>query len=190
MFIVQCLNARAIAKLLCEIRILLMELIGYFELSSNFHVLKSISKFICKLILVGGAAHVTIIRSIPIIFRMMSKEMDYFVMILLSISHLLMTLVPNMFYGFIVGTTIQYERINNRIRQIMKNAERHIGLDELKKDLDYMAILHGRCTELTIKANRIFSLQLLTVMTSFVGNLLIEVRNEFEMRDFFFNEKS
>lgn len=184
-FIFQCWNAKKLAALMNKTRILFKELLPFYRSISTWQSTKYGIMFVCKTVVVSGIAQVASVNCCVILCKQMTGKVDYFVIFIISVSYFLQTLVPNMFYTFVLGALMQYHQLNCEIRKISnqiillkkvkydKNAYNHFR--KLSQRLDYIASLHGKLTVHTINVNKIFAWQLLVIIGNFVAVLLIEV---------------
>lgn len=190
-FVMQWLHVKKFTILLNETQKLLHELQPFWENCSRWNTIRVGFWFICKTVITSGIAQIASIECCVILCKMMTGKVDYFVIFIVSVSYFLQTLVPNMFYTFILGATLQYHQFNIEIEKIAYQANLHIKCTDvesnelfykLSKRLDYIATLHGKLTIHTIEVNKLFSAQLLIVIGNFVAILLIEVRIDLKIK--------
>lgn len=188
---VQCLNSKRMANLVNETMALFEELKQMYSSDIKVYNAKSIRLFLCKILLASGIAQVGSVNCCVILCQMMTKKTDYFVIFIVSVAYFLQTIVPNMFYTFILGIIVQYKQLNAEIQKVVdrinsllqkqneyRTSHLEVKFREMSKRLDYIATLHCKLTQHTLKVNRVFSLQLLVVIGNFTGILLIEVRRK------------
>lgn len=184
-FTIQCYNAKKLAVLMNETRILLIELLPFCHSISTWQSAQCGIMFICKTVVASGLALIGVISCCVILCKMMTGKVDLFVIFIISITHFLQTLVPNMFYTFVLGASMQYHQLNGEIQKIanravflMKNQMNKNSIYQFRKlsrRLDYIASIHGKLTIHTKKINEIFAWHLLIIIANFFAILLIEV---------------
>lgn len=186
-FIMQWIHVKKFTNLLNETKKLLEEFRPFCAKITGWDMIKAGFWFICKIVITSGIAQIASIVCCVALGKMMYGKVDYFVVFIVSVSYFLQTLVPNMFYTFILGVSIQYHQLNIEIEKISHQANYHKKysdsesnelLCKLSKRLDYIATLHGKLTVHTTKVNKLFSAQLLIVIGNFVAVLLIEVKTQ------------
>lgn len=187
-FMMQCLHTKKLVNLLNETGKLLQQLKPFCDKLSTWHALRYLALFISKTLVTSGVAQIASISTCALISKLMTGKIDYFVIFIVSVAYFLQTLVPNMFYTFILGASMHYQQLNNEILRIVGHANAVIQnratgrmpnqdyrLIQLSQHLDHVASLHGQITIQTRKANKVFSLQLLITIGNFVAIILIEV---------------
>lgn len=183
-FAIQCWHAKQLARLLNKTRILLEEFLPFCQSISTWQATQYGLMFICKTMVTSGLAQIGSINCCTILCKIMTGKADYFVIFIVSFAYFLQTLVPNMFYTFILGASMQYHQLNEEIQriseeavQLMKNRYNNSTeqFHKLSRRLDYIASLHGKLTVHTKNVNNLFAWQLLVVIADFVAILLIEV---------------
>lgn len=190
-YIDQCARARAIASHFTDAHDILMEFIQQLNIFEHFNFWKTIGKFIFKIVFGIGINVLSTYYVVSIISETFSGFVDHYAIFMMCIvSSTQIYCIPFIFYAIIVGASIQYGRINQKIQQIMKKAE-HINRKRypndfmsrsnhrlntnLKRELDYLADLHGKLTKLIMNINDQFSIPLLFFYTMFITALLIQV---------------
>lgn len=186
-FMIQCWHANKLSILLNETQILLKELLPFCHSISMWQSTQYGIMFVCKTIITSGAAQIASINCCVMLCKMLTGKVDYFAIFLVSLAYFLQTLVPNMFYTFILAASMQYHQMNAEIKNVadqsivLMNQRQYASNNDqfrkLSRRLDYIASLHGKLTKHTKKINQIFGWQLLIVIGNFVAILLIEVRN-------------
>lgn len=179
----QCWNVKKLTILMNETMWLFEELLPFCSSISTGQAVRYGIWFVGKIFITSGLAQIASINCCTIICKTMLGKVDYFVIFIVSVAYFLQTLVPNMFYTFILGISIQYHQLSGEIKKIvrqnnfmMKNNCANDFFDMLNKRLNYIASLHGKLTIHALKVNKIFSWQLLIMITNFVAIILIEVR--------------
>lgn len=187
-FAIQCWHAKKLAALMNETQILMEKLLPFCHSISKWQSIRYGIRFIYKTIVTSAIAQIGSINFCVILSKMMTGKVDYFMIFIISIAYFLQTLVPNMFYTFVLGTSMQFHQLNAEIQKIAdeanlltKNTRDHNSNERFHKlslRLDYIASLHGKLTVHTKNVSKIFAWQLLIVITSFVAILLIEVNDD------------
>lgn len=190
LFIDQFARARVIASLLTDARDILMESIQQLNIFEHLNVWTSIGKVSVKIVFGLGIFLLSSYEQLAILFETFGGFVDHFGIVMISAVYSLIFVIPNIFYAFVVGASIQYERINQKIQHIHKKAER---IDRkryrndfvsrsnnrlnyhLTQELDYLANLHGKLTELIMNINGQFTVPLLMFYTSCVVFPMVEV---------------
>lgn len=191
LFIDQCARAKVIASLLTDARDILMEFIQELNIFEHFNFWKTIGKISFKIVFGISIIFLSSYYVLSIITETHSGFIDHYAIVTQCVIFSTQIYIPNIFYALIVGASIQYERINRKIQQILKIAE-HIKADRkeyrlnnnLKQEFDYLADLHGKLTELIMHINRQFSIPLLFFYTLFITALLIQVIVNIEHFDY------
>lgn len=148
--------------------------------------LSSIFAIIFKIIVVNLTAQYACIDGINTILTQVTGKKDYFAIFILSVAYTLQSMIPNIFYGSLLGVLFYLEQINAQIDDIVMKAKWASNADEnkymkervyceLSDRLDEIITYHSRLIELTIRLNRLCSFQILLSITNFFGLLLIEV---------------
>lgn len=148
--------------------------------------LSSIFAIIFKIGVVNLTAQYACIDGINTILTQVTGKKDYFAIFMVSVAYTLQSMVPNIFYGSLLGVSFYLERINDKIEDIVEQANWASNVDEnrymkekvfceLSDRLDEITTYHSRLIELMIRLNKLFSFQILLSITNFFGILLIEV---------------
>lgn len=184
-FIVVFANVQKMTVLMNETKNLIDELQPFCRQTSNRQCFRAAISFICKTVVTSSIAQFGSTYCCIILCQMVTNDVDYFVIFIVSMAYYLQTIVPNMFYVFILCVSMAYNQLNAEIMEIAKranfyakycnNSESSELFGKLSTHLDHIASLHGKLTAHTIKVNEMFSWQLLIVIGNFVAILLIEV---------------
>lgn len=192
-FLIQCAHANQLANLSNKTYALLQELKPFCSSLSNVHAFRYGMLFLCKIILTSGIAQVATIVCCSLIGKMISGSIDYFVIFIVSVAYFMQTLVPNIFYTFILGISMHYRQLNNEVEKIVAEVRRFVKdkhviqsanqFNHLIQRLDCIATLHGKLTIHSKNVNDIFSLQLLITISNFFAIILIEVSHLKKLSD-------
>ena len=186
-FLMQCLNARGIARFLNGTKVLIGELRKIADIR-KVNQTRPLLLMLLKTVVVNLLAQIAVVNCTNILNTILSGRVGYSVIVFVSLAYVLQALVPNMFYLSALCATAHFENINAEIERIIHQAhllvkseaelsslQKSVRYCELSDRLDCVAVLHYRLTSLLVDANRIFSVQLLVSTTNFVGFLIIEV---------------
>lgn len=197
-FVVQCLHAKKLTDFLNETLHLMRDLQPFSEKISTLNAIRWGFMFACKTIFIGGIGQIITVFFCVNVSKIVAENINFFVIFVVSMANFLQTLVPNMFYTFILGVSIQYHQLNAEIQLIVDQAKlltmtkydikmqnSSFQFIQLSKRLKHVASLHGKITMLTKKVNQVFSFQLLVVITNYVAILLIEVSIRFAVKKVF-----
>lgn len=184
-FVVILLNVRKMTVLMNESKDLIEELHPFCRQISNQQSCRAAISFIFKTVVTSVIAQFGSIYCCIILCQAEINEVNYFLVFIVSIAHCLEVVVPNMFYVFILCVSIAYSQLNAEIEDVLRLAnfyEKYRNdsnanklFEKLGAHLNDIASLHGKLTALTIKVNRVFSLQLLILIGDIITVLLIEV---------------
>lgn len=189
-FAVQCVHVKPLTDLLNETIHLMRDLQPFTAKISTINAFRCGILFAFKTIFIGGTLQMVSVVFCINMSKMLTDQVDYFVIFLVLIAYFLQTIVPNIFYTFILGVSIQYQQLNAEIQNIADQAtlltktnygnktqysRSSLHFIELSNRLKHVASLHGKITMLTKKVNQVFSFQLLVLITNYVARLLIEV---------------
>lgn len=173
-FIVQCWKASQIARFLNEAMRLLSRLApvcGYSEIDRE-----SLLMFLFKVLVVSAIAQLAVINGCRILGQLVTGSVDYFVIFVISVAYFLQTIVPNMLYVAVLVSSFYYRRINDEIGALMKEAAKTRGsFDAISVELNNLARLHLKLTEVLQTGNSVLSVQLLFSTADFIAILIIEV---------------
>lgn len=185
MFLVQCLHANKLTNLLNTTIELWRQVNAICKSLSVRQTIRYGWKFFGKVFLVSSIAELASFAIGSELSDNVTETIDSTAFITISIGYIVQTLVPNMFYVFILTISIQYDQLNNEIRKIVHqateisttdcNRRRNDVLIVLSQQLDRIASLHAKITAHANITNRVFSLQLLVIIGNFVAIILIEV---------------
>lgn len=192
-FLVQNINANHIVSFLNGLLAFLKKLNNVYENKNEFNYREPILLILFKTVLVSCIAQIAVINCCVILGTMMTGQIDYFVMFIMSVAYFLQTIVPNMFYALVLGATFHYKLLNVEIEKVIKTTDlvsRHCNINsvhkrraiffKLSERLDYIASFHAELTAKTIEANGIWAIQLLVSNANSVGILLIQVSRCFQ----------
>lgn len=189
-FMMQCVNASEITTILNEAQILLEEINSFCKPIPTGEAIRYLLLFLSKMIFISGIVQMDTIAGCIAISKMVTGEVDYVLIFIISLSYFLQTAVLNMFYSLVLVTIAKYQQLNCEIREILDESSAILRKKRSKNGSDYdfdnrlfqlsermnrIAHFHGKLTLLITKANKTFSLQLLVVIGNTAIVLLIDV---------------
>lgn len=198
-FAMQCMNAKHIVKFLNQLIVFEDRLSILYARTIENQYLRPILLFLFKTVVVSCFAQLAVINCCIVLAQMLTGETDYFVIFIISVAYFLQTIVPNMFYTLVLHATFHYKQINREISKVVSDTrtvasspalrataiDRRMVFFNLSERIDLIASCHGTLTTQIIKANNIFSKQLLVSSANFVGILIIEVNKKIFSITFF-----
>lgn len=186
-FVVMFVNVQKMTVLMNETMNLINELQSCCRQISNQQSIRAAISFILKTIVTSSISQFGSIYGCIILCQLESNDIHYFMVFMVSMAYFLQTIVPNMFYVFILCVSMAYNQLNAEIENISNranfyakycnNSKSKDAFEKLTIRLNHIASLHGKLTAHTIKVNQVFSWQLLIVIGNFFTSLLIEVNN-------------
>lgn len=182
-YIMQCIYNRKVVKFLN----MLIRFIGEFEriigdYSNDYQ--KLMWMFILKVNVIGAIAQYAVVSAMSHLFLFLTGERHYLSSIVISIAYILQTMIPNLFYGFLLIITFFYKLLNRRVMSLIGDANAVMqGFDSMKIQkycdlsdrIEELMHLHKMLTKLTKFLNHICAIQLLISTINFFGVLVIVV---------------
>lgn len=190
-FLVQCLNAGKLAKLLNQlIELLQNDFKAIRDAFTVWQIIRYGIRFFRKIFILNSIAMTATMIFCETLSMIVTGHIDYFVNFVMSLAYILQMIIPNLFYAFILVISIHLRQLNVEIQKVHNQANellvaRSVGIDgisnrkqqliQLSERLEYLSKLHSKIEIITRHVNQAFSWQLLVTIYNVITNILLEV---------------